>query len=119
MMMIWIVRLLVNGLALLIVDGLLESVEVDGFATAVIAAMILSIVNTVVRPILIMLTLPVTVLSLGLFLFVINGLTYWMASAIMPGFEVDGFWAAFFASIVTVIISWSLNGIVANLVLRR
>ncbi|MBO8172876.1 MAG: phage holin family protein [Bacillaceae bacterium] len=117
--MIWIVRLLVNGLALLIVAWLLPGVDVEGFAVAVLAALILAIVNTVIRPILIFLTLPVTLFTFGLFLLVINGLTYWLTSALLPGFDVAGFGTAFLAAIIQSILSWSLNGMITNNLFRR
>lgn len=116
--MLWIVRLLVNGLALVIVDYLLPGVAVQGFAVAVIAVLILGIVNTIVRPVLVFFTLPVTLFTFGLFLLVINGLTYWLTSMIIPGFDVDGFGSAVLAAIIQSILSWSLNGMITNNIAR-
>lgn len=81
-----------NALALLAVAYLLPGVRVDGFGSALIAAVVLGLINALLRPLLILLTLPVTVLTLGLFMFIINGLLFWMAGSILKGFEVSGFW---------------------------
>ncbi len=116
--MIWLVRLFVNGLALIIVDYLLPGVAVEGFAVAVIAVFILGLVNTIIRPILVFFTLPVTLFTFGLFLLVINGLTYWLTSVMIPGFEVAGFGSAVLAAIIQSILSWSLNGMITNNIAR-
>jgi putative membrane protein len=105
MQMSWIMKLLLSGLSLLLVDYLLVRVEIEGIGTALVAALILGIVNTIVRPILVFLTLPVTVVSLGLFLLVINAFTYWGTSLLVPGFNVFGFWGAFWGALVTTIIT--------------
>ena len=88
LILIW----LCNALALLAVAYLLPGIQVDGFASALIAALVLGLVNTLIRPVLILLTLPITVLSLGLFIFLINGLLFWFAGSVLRGFEVSGFW---------------------------
>lgn len=85
---IWIL----NALALLTVAYVLPGITVDGFTSALIAALILGLVNTLLRPLLILLTLPVTVVTLGLFILVINGLLFWFAGSVLKGFEVSGFW---------------------------
>ncbi|MBL8396566.1 MAG: phage holin family protein [Candidatus Accumulibacter sp.] len=107
-----ILHWLLNTLALLGVAYLLPSVQVTSFSAAMIAALVLGLVNALLRPVLILLTLPVTVLTLGLFLFVINGLTFWLAGAMLAGFDVGGFWPAVFGallySIFSSILSWLL-----------
>ena len=103
---------LVNTLALLGVAYLMPSVHVDSFGTAVIAAAVLGLANAVIRPILILLTLPVTVLTLGLFIFVINGLVFLGVTHLVPGFQVAGLWPAILASIVFSLISWLLSALV-------
>jgi putative membrane protein len=90
----------------------MPSISVSSFVTALVAAAILGLVNTIVRPVLILLTLPVTVLTLGLFIFVINGLLFWMVASFLEGFVVGGFWAGVFGAIVYSIISWALSSLV-------
>jgi putative membrane protein len=99
---------ILNALALLALPWLFRSIHVDGFTTALVAALVLGLVNTLIRPILILLTLPVTLLTLGLFIFVINGLLFWFVGSFVHGFRVDGFWAAVFGAIVYSVISWAL-----------
>lgn len=106
-----IVRLLLNGLAVFLAAQLVPGIEVKGFGTALLAALILGIVNTVIRPVLVFFTLPISFLTLGLFIFVINALLFWLVGAFVSGFEVDGFFSAFFGAIIVSIISWVLNGI--------
>ncbi|RSK28574.1 phage holin family protein [Bacillus sp. HMF5848] len=97
----WVVRLLVNGVILLIVASVLDNFHLDGFITAVIAAILLSVLNAIVKPILVVLTLPVTILSLGLFLFVINAATLMIAQAVIgDSFVINGFGTAIIASII-------------------
>jgi putative membrane protein len=104
---------LVNALALLALPYLFTSIHVNTIVTALVAALVLGLINTLVRPVLILLTLPATLLTLGLFIFVINGLLFWLAgSGFIAGFRVDGFWAAFFGAIVYSIISWALSALV-------
>ena len=107
-----IARWIVNAAALLLVAYLYPGVAVTSFFAAMVAALILGLVNAVVRPILVLLTLPVTVLTLGLFLFVINALLFWLVAEIVQGFQVTGFVAALVGSIlyslVTLITSWLL-----------
>ena len=102
---------LINALALLALPYLFTSIHVDSFVTALVAALILGLINTLIRPILVLLTLPVTLLTLGLFIFVINGLLFWFVGSFVSGFRVDGFWAAVFGAIVYSIISWALSAL--------
>ena len=96
----FIIRFLLNGLAIFLTAYLLDGVDVDGYGTALIAALILSIVNAIVKPILIILTIPVTVVTLGLFLLVINALMILLVDSLVSGFEVDGFWWALLCSLI-------------------
>ena len=82
------------------------------FGTALIAALVLGLVNAIVRPVLVLLTLPVTILTLGLFIFVLNGLLFWMVASWLEGFHVAGFWAAVFGAIVFSLVSWLLSALV-------
>jgi putative membrane protein len=94
-----------NALALLAVAYLLPGVTVAGFFSALVAALVLGLINTLVRPLLILLTLPVTVLTLGLFIFVLNGLLFWLAGSVLRGFEVSGFWVALLGALLYSVIS--------------
>jgi putative membrane protein len=102
---------LINSLALLTVAYVLPGIDVTDFTTAMIAAVVLGLVNAFIRPVLILLTLPVTLLTLGLFIFVINGLLFWMVGSWLEGFTVAGFWSGFFGAIVYSIISWALSSV--------
>jgi|SRR5665213_3923443 len=107
-----IARWVVNAAALLLVAYLYPGVQLAGFLAALVAALVLGLVNALVRPILVLLTLPVTILTLGLFIFVINGLLFWLVSGMVKGFSVTGFGAALVGSIlysvITLITSWIL-----------
>ena len=98
-----------NALALLTVAYLLPGVHVDGFGSALVAALVLGLINTLIRPLLILLTLPVTVLSLGLFILVINGLLFWFAGSVLRGFEVSGFGVGMMGALLYSIISYVLS----------
>ena len=89
-----IVRWLLLAAALLLVANIYPGVQVASFGTAMIAALVIGLFNALVRPILVLLTLPVTIITLGLFLFVINALMFYFAAAVLEGFHVDGFVAA-------------------------
>ncbi len=102
---------LINTIALFALPHLLDSVQVDSFSTALLAALLLGLVNTLIRPILILLTLPVTFLTLGLFIFVINGLMFWAVADLVQGFRVASFGAAIVAAIVYSMISWLLSAL--------
>lgn len=100
---------LINAVALMALPFLMSSVVVTNFTTALIAALVLGLVNTLIRPVLVLLTLPVTVVSLGLFILVINALLFWLVAHWIEGFEVAGFWSAFLAALLYSIISWALS----------
>jgi putative membrane protein len=103
-----------NALALLAVTYLLPSIRVSGFGAALLAALGLGFLNMLVRPVLVLLTLPITVLTLGIFYLVLNGLLFWLASALLPGFEVQGFGAAFAGATLYGVIAWALSALVLN-----
>jgi putative membrane protein len=108
--MFFIVRLIINMVAILIISYLFpKMIWVEGFLAALVAAFLLGIVNTIIKPILVLLTLPLTILTLGLFLLVINGLMLWLVSALVSGFHVSGFWGAVFGSILISLVSWLLS----------
>lgn len=108
LIVVWIV----HTVALLGVTYLMPSVRVESFTTALVAAALLGLANAVVRPILVLLTLPVTVLTLGLFIFVINGVLFLAVAHLVPGFEVAGLWAAILAAIVYSIFSFLLSALI-------
>ena len=108
--MFFIARLLIHMVAILIISYLFpKMIWVDGLMAALVAAFLLGIVNTILRPILVLLTLPLTLVTLGLFLLVINGLMLWLVSALVSGFHVSGFWGAVLGSILISIVSWLLS----------
>ena len=103
---------LVNALALIAVAYLMPSITVSSFTSALIAALILGLVNAIIKPVLVLLTLPVTIVTLGLFIFVINGLLFWLVGSFVPGFVVQGFWSGFLGAILFSIVSWVLSALV-------
>ena len=107
-----IVRWLLLAAALLLVAHLYPGVTVKSFGSAMIAAFVLGLLNTLLRPILVLLTLPVTIVTLGVFILVVNALCFWFASSLLKGFEVSGFWSAFFGSILYSIVSWLLSALI-------
>lgn len=102
---------LINAAALLALPFIFGSIQMSSFWTALIVALVLGLVNAVIRPVLVLLTLPATVLTLGLFILVINALLFWFVASFVEGFEVGGFWSAFFGAIVYSIISWALSAL--------
>jgi putative membrane protein len=104
-----LIRLVVNAVALIAVAYVVPGIHVGGFFGALIAALILGIVNAVLRPILVVLSLPLELVTLGLFTLVINALLFWLVGALHVGLSVDGFWPAFWGAIVMAIVSWLLS----------
>lgn len=107
LLLVW----LINAVALLALPYLMSSITVDSIPAALIAALLLGLVNTFVRPLLILLTLPATLITLGLFIFVLNGLLFWFVGSFVQGFHVAGFWSALFGAILYSIISWALSAL--------
>lgn len=107
-----LVRWLINAGALLVLPYLYSGVKVDGVATALVAAAVLGVVNAVIRPLLLLLTVPLNVLTLGLFTFVINALMLWLVAAMVRGFEVTGFTGAFVGSLLLTLISAVISAVV-------
>lgn len=111
-LLLWLLVLwLINALALLTVAYVVPGITVADFSAALIAAVVLALVNAIIRPILILLTLPATLLTLGLFIFVINGLLFWLVGTYLEGFEVAGFWTGVLGAIVYSIVSWALSAV--------
>ena len=107
-----IIRWLTLTAAIVLTSYLLDGIHVSGFLSALFAAAMLGILNAFFRPIALLLTLPINILSLGLFTFVINALMLKMASGVISGFEVIGFWSAVFGSLMISTISWLLSSFV-------
>ncbi len=106
-----LLRWLIGAVSLMLVTYMVPGIKVESFYTALIAALILGLINSLIKPILIVLTLPVNILTLGLFTLVINALLFWLAATIVKGFGVAGFWPAFFGALTMSVVSWILNGL--------
>ncbi len=110
----FIVRMGANAIAILLIAYLLPNVvAADGVLAALAAAFVLGLVNAVVRPVFILLTLPLTIITLGLFLLIVNGLLLWLVAGIVPGFHVNGFLGAVAGSVCVTVVSWVLTRVVA------
>ncbi|MBC7710892.1 MAG: phage holin family protein [Rhizobacter sp.] len=99
---------LLNAAALMAVAYFMPSIKVTSFVSALLAAFALGFVNTLIRPVLTLLTLPISILTLGFFYLVLNGLLFWMVGKLLNGFTVDGFWAAVIGGLLYGLISWAL-----------
>jgi putative membrane protein len=109
-----LIRWLTTTAAIVATSYLLDGIRVSGFLPAVFAGAVLGILNAFFRPIALLLTLPINILSLGLFTFIINALMLKMASGIIPGFDVYGFWTAISGSLLISVISWLLNSFISE-----
>ena len=107
-----LIRWLFLTVAILVAAHLIQGFEVKGFWSAFLAAAILGVLNALFRPVLIILTLPINILTLGLFTFVINAVLIMMVSGVVGGFEVHGFWSALLGSLIISIVSWLLNSFI-------
>ncbi|MDX3907072.1 MAG: phage holin family protein [Pigmentiphaga sp.] len=110
LLLVW----LLNAVALLVVAYLLPGITVASFGSALIAALVLGLLNSLVKPVLVLLTLPITVVTLGLFLIVLNALLFWFAGSILKGFQVNGFWWAVIGALLYSLISGLLSALVPN-----
>lgn len=113
-----IIRWLLAACALLVVAALYSGVQIEGYAAALIAAAVIGLFNIFLRPLLVLLTLPVTVVTLGLFLFVINALLFWAAASVLDGFHVNGFGAALLGSLIYSAIMLVVDAAVKSLLSR-
>ena len=111
----FILKWLCSAAALLGVAYLYPGVVVTSFTSALIAAAVLGILNTIVRPVLVLLTLPVTVITVGLFLFVINALMFWLAASLLPGLNVTGFVAALIGSLIYSVLQLAIEFVLERL----
>lgn len=108
--------MVIYTLALLLIAhmGLVRGISLDSLASALVAGLVLGIINAVVRPILVVLTFPITLVTLGLFLLVLNAFCLWLVSVFVPGFHVTGFWAAFWGALVVSVVSWILTALISD-----
>ena len=111
--MIIILRLLINAGALLLLPYFISGIQVDGLYTAVLTAVILGLLNVFIRPVIQLLALPLTLLTLGLFALVVNGLFFWFVASFVDGFTVMGFWPAFLGALIMSVVSWLTNKLLA------
>ena len=109
-----LLRWLISAGALMLVAYYVPGIAVRSFYAALVAALILGLINALIRPILIILTLPINLLTLGLFTLVINALMFWLASSIVKGFFVAGFWPAFWGALIMCVVSWVVNSLFAK-----
>jgi putative membrane protein len=105
LILVWIL----NAVALLIVAYVLPGITVASFGSALVAALVLGLLNTLVKPVLILLTLPITIVTLGLFLLVLNALVFWFVGSVLKGFQVSGFWWALLGAFVYSVVSGLLS----------
>ncbi len=101
-----LLRWLINAIAIMLIAIYLPGIGISSFYAALIAALVLGILNALIRPLLVLLTLPVNILTLGLFTLVINAFLLWVTSTIVKGFFVGGFWPAFWGALILSIVSW-------------
>ena len=110
----FLIRCLVTALGLWVASATLRGVHSTGFLSLLGAGLVLGIANAIVRPILVILTLPITILTLGLFLLVVNGLMVLLVSKLMDGFSVDSFWWAMITAIIVTIVGWFANAFIGS-----
>jgi putative membrane protein len=104
-----LIRWIIGSLAIWFTTFIIPGLHIKGLGTILLTALVLGIVNAIVRPLFVLFTLPVTIITLGLFLFIINGLLLYLVAALVPNFKIDGFWWAVLGSLVITIISAILN----------
>jgi len=107
----FLAHLLISAALLLLVANLVSGVEVDGWGSAIIGAIALGLVNAIVRPIMVVLTFPITIITLGLFLLVVNALMLWLAGSLVPGIKIRGFGPAFFGALLLTLLNMAIAAI--------
>lgn len=113
-MLLYLLSILATALSLLVIDAIFPGVVLASFPAAMVAAFVIGIVNGIIKPVLFILSLPITILTLGLFALVVNGICFWLASLVTPGFSVHGFWAFIVGPIVLSVVSTALNNFFVN-----
>ncbi len=104
-------RWIATTIAVAVAEHLLAGMYADGWMSLIVAALLLGVINAVIRPIMLLLSLPFILVTLGFFILVVNALMLWIVGVIVPGFHVDGFWTAFFGSIIIGIVNWALSAV--------
>ncbi|QQG44492.1 MAG: phage holin family protein [Candidatus Roizmanbacteria bacterium] len=107
----WIIRIMISALAIFITSRILTGVRVDNFITALVVAIVLGVINTFIKPLILLLTLPLNIISLGLLTFIINGLLILLTASFVKGFSVDNIWWAILFSLVVSVVSSVLHGL--------
>jgi putative membrane protein len=107
-----LIRIVVNAATIALAAHLIPGIRLSGVGAAIVAGLVFGLVNAVIRPVLVFLTLPITLVTLGLFIFVINAVCFWLTSLLVPGFDVQGFWPAFLGALVVSVVSWILSALV-------
>lgn len=110
----FLLRVIVNAATIALAAHLVPGIVLDGVVPALIAGVVLGIINAVVRPVFVVLTFPLTLVTLGLFLFVLNGFCLWLTSVFVPGFRVTGFWTAFVGALIISAVSWLLSRFITD-----
>ena len=110
----FILRIVVYTLGLLVAAHVVPGIRLDGLASALVAGLLLGLVNAIVRPVLVVVTFPITLLTLGLFLLVLNAFCLWLVSVFVSGFRVAGFWPAFWGALLVSIVSWVLTALISD-----
>ena len=105
-MMSLLIRLLINTIGILLIATYVPGIDVTGYGSALLFALVLGVINAIIRPIIMILTMPINILTIGLFTFVINGILFWVASAFVSGVIIDSFSAAFWGALILSLISW-------------
>lgn len=107
--MLTLLRWALNAVALMLVPEVVSSIEVRSYTAALIAALLIGLMNALIRPVLLLLTLPVTVLTLGFFALVINALLFWLVAEMVRGFYVPSFWSAMWGALLYSVLTWMVN----------
>jgi len=101
-----LIRWALNAGVLLLIPRFVEGIGISSFYAALITILVLGLVNAIIRPIILFFTLPLNILSIGLFTFVVNALMFWLVATIVKGFDVAGFWPAFWGALILTVASW-------------
>jgi putative membrane protein len=109
-----ILRVFLNALALYVADYLLDGIVLSGWVPALAGGLVLGVINAIIRPVFIVLTLPFTLLTLGLFIFVVNAICFGLAAALVPGFDVASFWSALGGAFIVSVVSWILTAAIRD-----
>jgi putative membrane protein len=110
----FVLRLLLNALAVMVAAYFVPGLTLSGPGAAVVAGIVLGFVNAVIKPILFVLTLPFTLITLGLFLFVLNAICLALTAAVVPGFDIAGFWSAVVGALIVSVVSWVVNATIVS-----